>query len=70
MLADGSLQPGMYDVLQEWYDFIDTYHQVQIDLIIYLRTSPEIAYNRLQTRGRQEEGSVPFRLIIPIAFST
>lgn len=63
MLADGSLQPGMFNVLQEWYDFIDTYHQVQVDLIIYLRTTPDVAFQRLKSRGRQEEEAVPINLL-------
>lgn len=63
MLAEGSLQPGMYGVLQEWYEFIDEFHQVRADVIIYLRTSPEVAYQRLRSRGRSEEGGVPLSLL-------
>lgn len=58
MLAEGSLNRGMYQVLQSWYDFIDEYHQVRADMFVYLRTSPEVAYQRLRLRGRDEEGGV------------
>lgn len=63
MLAEGSLLPGMYNVLQQWYNFIDEYHQVKADMIVYLRTSPEVAYRRLRSRGRSEEVGVPLSLL-------
>lgn len=58
MRMEGTLNQGMYHVLQEWYDFIDEYHQVRADLIVYLRTTPAVAYQRLRERGRNEEGGV------------
>lgn len=33
MLASGSLHQGMYNVLQEWYDFICCNIHIQADLI-------------------------------------
>lgn len=63
MLTEGTLQPGMYQVLQEWYNFIDEYHQIRADMIIYMRTTPEVAFQRLRSRGRTEEGEVPIDLI-------
>ena len=63
MLSEGSLQPGMFHVLQEWFDFIDVFHQPRVDLIVYLRTSPAVAYERLLSRGRPEEASVPLQLL-------
>ncbi|KAG5681752.1 hypothetical protein PVAND_011161 [Polypedilum vanderplanki] len=63
MLASGILQEGMYHVLQEWYNFIHEHHQIQCDLIVYLRTSPEVVYERMKKRGRIEESGVSFQYL-------
>lgn len=49
------LHEGMYYVLEEWYDYIDEYHDIKCDLIIYIQTDPEIAFKRVKERGRKEE---------------
>lgn len=36
---------------------------IHLDLIVYLRTSPEVAYERLKKRGRKEEAGVPMEFI-------
>lgn len=33
MRSSGVLHEGMYNILQEWYEFIHTNHHVQADLI-------------------------------------
>lgn len=48
------------DILQEWYEFIHEQHKIECDLIVYLRTSPEVAYERIKKRARDEESCVPF----------
>lgn len=48
------------DILQEWYEFIHEHHKIQCDLIVYLRTSPEVAYERIKKRARNEESCIPF----------
>lgn len=63
MLSSGILQEGMYHVLQEWYNFIHEHHQIQCDLIVYLRTDPEIVYERMKKRGRIEESGVSFEYL-------
>jgi deoxynucleoside kinase len=63
MLANGMLHEGMYHVLQEWYGFIHEHHNVDCDLIVYLRTTPEVAYERIKKRARDEESCVPFEYI-------
>lgn len=63
MLSNGMLHEGMYHVLQEWYEFIHQHHTVHCDLIVYLRTTPEIAYERIKKRARDEESCVPFEYI-------
>ena len=33
---------------------------LKLDLIVYLRTSPEVAYQRMRSRNRAEESGAPF----------
>ncbi|XP_040159350.1 deoxynucleoside kinase isoform X1 [Anopheles arabiensis] len=63
MLASGSLHQGMYNVLQEWYDFICCNIHIQADLIVYLQTSPEVVYERMKQRARSEESCVPLEYL-------
>jgi len=63
MLSSGMLHEGMYHVLQEWYEFIHEYHNIPCDLIVYLRTSPEVAYERIKQRARDEESCVPLQYL-------
>lgn len=82
MLTNGTLHKGMYDIMQEWYNYIDENIHIQADLIgtyelgvgvcsadlftrrtvfgvaVYLRTTPEIVFERMKQRGRSEETSV------------
>ncbi|KAL2722545.1 deoxynucleoside kinase-like isoform X2 [Vespula squamosa] len=45
-------------VLEEWYDWCIKNANIETDLIIYLRTSPEVVYQRMRIRARKEENSV------------
>lgn len=44
--------------LNNYYDFFEQLFPFHPDLIIYLKTSPETAFNRIQNRGRREESSI------------
>ena len=48
-----------FSVLCEWFDFLASGNlssvDVGVDLIIYLRTAPEVAYERKKSRARKEE---------------
>lgn len=63
MLASGTIHESMYMVLQEWYEFLMQQHKIQCDLIVYLRTDPEIAHNRVKLRARDEESCVPIEYL-------
>lgn len=63
MRRNGSLEDGMYNTLTEWYKFIDESIHIQADLIIYLRTSPEVAHERIRQRARSEESCVPLKYL-------
>jgi len=51
------------NVLYSWFTFLQTNMDINLDLIVYLRTSPEVAYDRLKQRGRKEESGVPMDFI-------
>ncbi len=46
-----------FAVYNAWFEFLKTSNDVDLglDLIIYLRTSPQVAYQRLKARARSEE---------------
>lgn len=52
------LEKATYDILQECYKHIDNTIHIQADLIIYLRTSPDVAHERILKRARTEEDKV------------
>jgi len=57
----GKLQGSEYSVLKEWYDFLVHSQEIDLntDLIVYLRTDPETAMERLKSRARGEEVDIP-----------
>ncbi|XP_053683752.1 deoxynucleoside kinase isoform X2 [Sabethes cyaneus] len=63
MLANGMLHQGMYNILQDWYEFIHANIHIQADLIVYLRTSPKIVFERMTKRARSEESCVPLKYL-------
>lgn len=50
-------------MLEEWYEFINDFHPIRCDAIIYLRTSPEVAFNRVQERAREEESKLDLQYL-------
>lgn len=54
----GTIHSGMHKIFDEWFDYIEKNIQIHIDLIVYLRCTPEIAYERMEKRGRIEEGEI------------
>lgn len=60
---DGSLSGAELEVLFSWYNWVDSNLGLPLDLIVYLRTSPGVAYERLRARGRKEEAEVPMKYI-------
>ena len=56
----GKMADAEYSVLCEWFNFLaakgaQTNIDIGVDLIVYLRTSPQIAYERKKARARKEE---------------
>ena len=46
-----------------WYEWVHSSTGIPLDLITYLRTSPDIAYDRLTLRARPEERPVDLQFI-------
>ncbi|XP_047520089.1 deoxynucleoside kinase-like isoform X1 [Pieris napi] len=59
----GTLHPAQFAVLDEWFKFINTEIPVEADLIVYLKTTPSIVYDRIKKRARSEEQCVPLSYI-------
>ena len=57
LLKSGKMAASEFEVLNSWFEFLQSNANVDlgIDLIIYLRTTPEVAYQRLKARSRSEE---------------
>ncbi|KAI4503896.1 hypothetical protein M0802_001299 [Mischocyttarus mexicanus] len=52
------LQDIEFIVLEDWYDWCIQSANIETNAIIYLRTSPEIVYQRMRIRARKEENAV------------
>lgn len=44
-----------FEILKEWFNFMTKNIQMKLDLIIYLRTTPNVALERVKKRNRPEE---------------
>lgn len=58
LLETDKIDTTMATILKKWYEFLHTNFDPEIDLIIYVKTSPTKAYQRLQHRGRSEERNI------------
>ncbi|XP_068811872.1 thymidine kinase 2, mitochondrial isoform X2 [Struthio camelus] len=59
LYRSGKMPEVDYIVLTEWFDWIKNNTDVSVDLIVYLQTSPEVCYERLKRRCREEEKIIP-----------
>ncbi|KAJ8303166.1 hypothetical protein KUTeg_019562 [Tegillarca granosa] len=59
----GKMPDFEYVVLTEWFDWLIDYHQVNVDLIVYLQTSPEVVHERIRQRCRDEEQLIPLEYL-------
>lgn len=56
MVADQCISSACASILDQWFEWLK--NKISVDLIIYLRTSPELCFERLQKRARSEELTV------------
>lgn len=63
LVQDKIFQPVQVSILEEWFTFLKQTFPLKIDLIIYLKTSPEVALQRIKNRKRQEESEIDLNYI-------
>lgn len=63
LTKDGIILPEHHAILDEQFKWMEENVDFSVDLIVYLRSSPEVAYNRMKSRGRNEEISVPLSYV-------
>ncbi|KAK8749237.1 hypothetical protein OTU49_015748 [Cherax quadricarinatus] len=59
----GKMSSAEYSVYCEWYKMITQHLNVNIDLIVYLKTDPKKLYKRIKERSRSEEQAIPFQYL-------
>lgn len=61
----GKMLGSEFEVLDEWFKFAteNSDLNINVDLIIYLRTTPEKALERVNIRNRSEENSIPLEYL-------
>lgn len=45
-------------ILNNWFNFILTNMKIKVDAIVYIKTTPKIAFDRLKKRSRPEENQI------------
>ena len=70
LFNSGNMKESEYLVLSEWFNFLVSSPQMamnfKVDQIIYLRTDPEIVYERIKNRNRLEENTIPLQYLIEL----
>lgn len=56
--VNGLMDDKEYAAYKNWYEFLINHINGKPDAIIYLRTNPEVAFNRVTVRNRHEENTV------------
>ncbi|KAG5861415.1 hypothetical protein JTB14_012475 [Gonioctena quinquepunctata] len=59
----GYLHGADYSVLDQWYRWIRANEDISLDLIVYLRSTPEVVYERVKERGRPEESGISLQYL-------
>ena len=55
----GLIHPMDFEMLSTCHDWIYENEYIELDLIVYLRASPEVCVSRIKKRNRAEESGVP-----------
>lgn len=63
MYQSGVMSEAEYHVYNEWYKAMLGYVDCGVDLIVYLRTNPELVHARIKDRARDEEQQIPLEYI-------
>eukprot|EP00095_Tigriopus_kingsejongensis_P007097 maker-scaffold130_size324016-snap-gene-1.11 protein:Tk07097 transcript:maker-scaffold130_size324016-snap-gene-1.11-mRNA-1 annotation:"deoxynucleoside kinase" len=61
----GMMPTSEYTVLCEWFDFLRSSPEfnLHVDLVVYLRTTPKVAFERIKKRSRSEEKVIPMEYL-------
>ncbi|ELU17389.1 hypothetical protein CAPTEDRAFT_178371 [Capitella teleta] len=63
-LYKNGMMPGVdYAVLSEWFAWMQKSCNIGVDLIVYLRATPETCMDRIRQRNRKEESLVPLEYL-------
>lgn len=60
---NGNIDEVNFTILNNWFNFIITTIKIKINTIIYIKTNPKIAFQRLQKRSRPEETGIQEKYI-------
>lgn len=63
LCKSGMMSKVEHSVHNEWFNWITKQQQPHLDLIIYLKTSPETCMERIKARNRSEEKTIPMELL-------
>lgn len=63
LCKSGMMSKAEHSVHNEWFNWITKQQQPHLDLIIYLKTSPETCMERTKARNRSEEKTIPMELL-------
>jgi len=63
LFQSGKLPPLEHIILTEWFDWIISSQNIQVDLFVYLRTDPKVLYTRIKERCRHEEEGIPYEYL-------
>ncbi|PVD35459.1 hypothetical protein C0Q70_02422 [Pomacea canaliculata] len=59
-----------YTILQKWHEWLSKNANIGVDLIVYLKASPETCYNRIKKRNRSEECDISLVCIAELFLSS
>lgn len=62
-MESGSCHPSTIEVLKAWDNFIRDEFPIDLDYIIYLRTTPRVVLERIKIRQRTEENSITLQYL-------
>lgn len=61
---DGCISRMEMEAYNKWCDFFQTYFGSNVQMkYVYLRCDPEVAFKRIQNRGRDEESTIPLEYL-------
>lgn len=64
MVTRGSIDEPTSAVFNEWYTTLTDHQKFKPDIIIYIKTSPHVIFERIKQRNRQEEEKIDISYLI------